>query len=503
MHISHLSFKGIRGYSTETSFELSPTTNYFVGENNSGKSSILDAIFYLRNGTSTPDETFTIGIDKSYVEATLSFAPDEAKDALGDEYKKLEDFFSHNGDRDTIRIRRQSYDEDVLNSQTKKTSRITTKNILIQNPQTDKFENPTGIAALVQRLFDTCFIYADEQVADHADMGKTKTLGKLISAQLSTIEEGTPWQEYIDSHAALFESKGAGTVQEQLQTTAERVSTLMREQYGDTTVTFAFTPPEAKELLKSGQVIISEPQEKIAGMPLENKGTGMQRAFMLALLQVVAETSTNGHSGSIYGLDEPETWLHPRAQIQLSKALSQLSANGRQVLICSHSPYILKNIDSMQDRVFIVERTEYTHEIRHEEQLRTDVLPHISLNAINYFAFKLPTTEFLDELYGEFQESVGGKNRSLSEKQIIEELNQCGIPTSKHWKRNTDTGNRGVHPVQICVYIRNYIHHPENKCNAAYTETELKAAIDDLILAIIESKKKLHSQSTSTTSPSS
>ena len=115
MHISHLSFKGIRGYSTETSFELSPTTNYFVGENNSGKSSILDAIFYLRNGTSTPDETFTIGIDKSYVEATLSFAPDEAKDALGDEYKKLEDFFSHNGDRDTIRIRRQSYDEDVLN----------------------------------------------------------------------------------------------------------------------------------------------------------------------------------------------------------------------------------------------------------------------------------------------------------------------------------------------------------------------------------------------------
>ena len=77
-------------------------------------------------------------------------------------------------------------------------------------------------------------------------MGKTKTIGKLISAQLSTIEEGTPWQQYIDSHAALFESKGAGTVQEQLQTTAERVSTLMREQYGDTTVTFAFTPPEAK-----------------------------------------------------------------------------------------------------------------------------------------------------------------------------------------------------------------------------------------------------------------
>ena len=500
MHISHLSFKGIRGYSTETSFDLSPTTNYFVGENNSGKSSILDAIHYLRNDAKTSEDTFTIGLDESYVEATLSFAPNEAKEILGEEYKKLEKFFSHSDGRDTIHIRRQSYDDTVISSQTGKPSKITTKNILILNPQTDKFENPTGIPALAQRLFDTCFIYADEQVANHADMAKTKTLGKLISEQLISIEEGAPWQQYMASHAALFESTGAGTVQEQLQTTAKRVSALMSEQYGDTSITFAFTPPETQALLKSGHVFISEPQEAIAEMPLENKGTGMQRAFMLALLQVVAETSKEGPSGMVYGLDEPETWLHPRAQLQLSKALSQLSANGRQILICSHSPYMLKSIDIKKDRVFIVERTEGTHKITLEEQLRTDFLPHISLNAINYFAFNLPTTEFLDELYGEFQESVRGKNSSLSEKQIIEELNQCGIKKSKQWQRNT--GNLTSYPVQICVYIRNYIHHPENTCNNEYTETELRDAIKDLISALKYAKKKLQSQSASTTSPS-
>ena len=72
MHISHLTFKGIRGYSKEISLQLSPTTNYFVGENNSGKSSILDAISYLRNDTKTPDKTFTIGLDESYVEAYIN-----------------------------------------------------------------------------------------------------------------------------------------------------------------------------------------------------------------------------------------------------------------------------------------------------------------------------------------------------------------------------------------------------------------------------------------------
>lgn len=488
MHISHLSFKGIRGYSTEVSFDLSPATNYFVGENNSGKSSILDAINYLRNNTNTPEDTFTIGIDESHVEATLSFAPDEAKETLGDEYKKLENFFSHSNNRETLHIRRQSYEDTVVNSKTGKSSKITTKNILIHNPESEEFENPTGIAALVQRLFDTCFIYADEQVANHADMAKTKTLGKLISEQLSSIEEGAPWQQYMASHAALFESTGSGTVQEQLQTTAERVSALMSDQYGDTSITFAFTPPETQALLKSGQVFISEPQETVAEMPLENKGTGMQRAFMLALLQVVAETSDNAHSGTVYGLDEPETWLHPRAQVRLSEALSRLSANGRQILIFSHSPYMLKHINADADSVYIVERNKGKHTITQEASFRTPFLTNVSLNAINYFAFNLPTTEFLDELYGRFQEVIQGANTSLTENKMHEELNKAQIPATKIWIYNRpDKNNPSQYASSIrqtCIYIRNYIHHPENTLNKPYTDAELQTAIKELITAI-------------------
>lgn len=488
MHISHLTFKGIRGYSTEASFELSPATNYFVGENNSGKSSILDAINYLRNDTKTPKDTFTIGIDESYVEATLSFAPDEAKDSLGDDYKKLENYFSYNNNRETLRIRRQSYEDTVLNSKTGKTSKVSTKNILIRNPETERYENPTGIPALAQRLFDTCFIYADEQVADHADMAKSKTLGKLISEQLSSIEEGTPWQQYIASHAALFESDGTGTVQEQLHTTAERVSALMSDQYGDTSITFAFTPPETQTLLKSGQVFISEPQETIDEMPLENKGTGMQRAFMLALLQVVAETSDNAHSGTVYGLDEPETWLHPRAQAQLSQALSKLSANGRQIFILSHSPYMLKNIDTKKDRVYIVERIKGTHTITLESNFRTQPQQYITLNAINYYAFKLATPEFLDELYARFQEVIAGSNSSLTENEICEQLKQSGIQATHDWIDNRNKNKIKRKQRQISIYVRNSIHHPENSMNAPYTQSQLHDAIEELISAI-ESRK--------------
>lgn len=482
MHISQLTFKGIRGYSQEVTLHLSPTTNYFVGENNSGKSSILDAICYLRNDTRTPDETFTIGLDKSYVEATLAFANDEAEHTLATDYKKLESYFTQSGPWNLIDIRRQSYEDTVTNSKTNKPSKITTKNILIRNPNNAEWENPTGIAALVQRLFDTCFIYADEQVSEHADMAKTKTLGKLISAQLCSIEEGDPWKQYIASHAALFEATGTGTVQEQLQTTAERASALMSDQYGSTAITFSFTPPETQALLKSGEVLIEEPNEAMSRMPLQNKGTGMQRAFMLALLQVVAETSSTAHSTTVYGLDEPETWLHPRAQVQLSQALSRLSANGSQILVFSHSPYMLKHVDTKCDFVYIVERHDGKHTISLEDSFRTKILPNVSLNAINYFAFKLPTVEFLDELYGRFQEVVTNNKSSLREEDIVKELTRRKVTTSMTWTRNTKTPKS--YPVQTCVYIRNYIHHPENKYNNMYTEVELQLAIQELISAI-------------------
>lgn len=225
-------------------------------------------------------------------------------------------------------------------------------------------------------------------------------------------------------------------------------------------------------------------------MPLENKGTGMQRAFMLALLQVVAETSDNAHSGTIYGLDEPETWLHPRAQAQLSQALSNLSSNGRQIFVLSHSPYMLKNINPKKDRVYIVERTRGTHTITLEKNFRTQPQQHITLNAINYYAFKLATPEFLDELYARFQEVTAGANSSLSENEICEQLNQCGIQATHDWIDNRNKNKIKCKKRQISIYVRNSIHHPENSMNTPYTQTQLRDAIEELISAI--NFKKAH-----------
>ena len=187
-------------------------------------------------------------------------------------------------------------------------------------------------------------------------------------------------------------------------------------------------------------------------------------------------------------MKSPETWLHPRAQAQLSHALSKLSTNGRQILIFSHSPYILKIIDVDRDLVYIVKRTNGAHTITLEKNFRTQPQQYITLNAINYYAFQLATPEFLDELYGYFQELIAGPTSSLSEKRICSELEQCGIQATHNWINNKNPKN--PYRVQLCVYVRNSIHHPENSLNAPYTYLQLVEAIEELISAI--KLKKAH-----------
>lgn len=99
-----------------------------------------------------------MSLDESFAEATLAFTNKDTEQTHGNDYTKLEQFFTHDGDSHLIHIRHQSHDDTVINNKTNKPSTITTKNTIVHNPGTHKFENPTGIAALAQHLFDPYFI---------------------------------------------------------------------------------------------------------------------------------------------------------------------------------------------------------------------------------------------------------------------------------------------------------------------------------------------------------
>lgn len=84
---------------------------------------------------------------------------------------------------------------------------------------------------------------------------------------------------------------------------------------------------------------------------LERFGHGMQRSFMLTLLQEIASIKDENAPTLIMGIEEPELYQHPPQAKYLSEVLYDLSINGSQILTCSHSPLFIPGDDFEAVRV--------------------------------------------------------------------------------------------------------------------------------------------------------
>jgi putative ATP-dependent endonuclease of the OLD family len=69
-------------------------------------------------------------------------------------------------------------------------------------------------------------------------------------------------------------------------------------------------------------------------------GHGLQRSFIFALLEELAEHSTTGPL-LILGCEEPELYQHPPQARYMGSVLERLSADHAQVCVCTHSPYFV------------------------------------------------------------------------------------------------------------------------------------------------------------------
>jgi predicted ATP-dependent endonuclease of OLD family len=74
-------------------------------------------------------------------------------------------------------------------------------------------------------------------------------------------------------------------------------------------------------------------------VPLSSRGLGVRRLLMVAFLKFEAERAKESEkNGRIYAIEEPETFLHPKAQRDLIEAFRRLKEAGSQIIVTSHSP---------------------------------------------------------------------------------------------------------------------------------------------------------------------
>lgn len=195
------------------------------------------------------------------------------------------------------------------------------------------------------------------------------------------------------------------------------------------------------------------------GVKFKNKTAGQRsdgfRQLISFLLTLSAENISEYLSNTILLLDEPETHLHPTAQINLMNELIRLSndENNNIVFYATHSSYMIDKENS--DRCYRIfkekqQKTFYRQIVKHST----------SYSEINYEVFEIATNDYHNELYGYLEDTHRTKLQSLAK---IEK-----------WK-NARSGK--TEDASLPTYIRHAIHHPENTLNKSFTETQLKQSI--------------------------
>jgi len=198
-------------------------------------------------------------------------------------------------------------------------------------------------------------------------------------------------------------------------------------------------------------------------IPINKRGSGVKRLVLLNFFRAEAERRKleNNVPDIIYAIEEPETSQHPSHQRKLIEAFIELSTtDNTQIILTTHSPSIVKLLNF--EHLKLIKEDNGNKEIINIE--RAD-LPYPSLNEVNFLAFTESDEEYHNELYG-----------YIEAEELLSDF-KTGKDTREYirLKRN---GNEFTEQKILTEYIRHQIHHPENTMNTRFTNEELQSSID-------------------------
>lgn len=450
----------------------------FVGENNTGKTTLFAAIDFLKNGISKDksidDYKNKNNIDKDvYVEIIIQGDISSVINNFSE--PKFLPYVYYDSGVESIKLKRSSEHVEII--QNKKTVTLTEKKIAIFNQDTNQFENPTGFDAAISSLFEAQFIWSDMKAGDVVDFGSTKILGKLLKDISKDFESSQEWSDFKDAHQKAF-LQSENALSKKSDTLIQDIQRSLFEFYGNASVTFDFQTPDPAQFIKLGDVFIDDGVET----SISEKGSGMQRAFALSVIKVYAEYLSKHESNEnlkkpfFFFIDEPEISLHPKAQSVLTNALKEISKY-QQVFVATHSPYFLRSFATNAKTVNVVLKENGITKFTSSGGMNTfDFSP--TLAEINYFAYDLCTEDFHNELYGYISEKT---QNFLTNKFDDYLMGSHSIPKCRKWIRVKGGSPMSPEDVSLMTYIRHSIHHPENKHNPKFTDVDLKSSINEML----------------------
>lgn len=342
-------FKSIQNYDFQVE-----SFNVFIGKNNHGKTNLFDALDWFDSGKTqsanyrdnNKDHEIKVRIHFAGVQQSIGLMPEgRHKAAMQNALKET----------DNIVVEKSSADDKRF---------LTVNGVAIGNP--------TGFdAALNYFLPKIIYVTTKNRLSDVSGYKSKSPIADMLSDVLKDMVDSEPkYKTFVELFDELFNQDGS-TFRIAVDNLETKVESYLSKQFAEGAgVRFHIENPAIEDMLKNFETEIDDGVVTKA----ENKGDGMQRAVMLAIVQAYADyRKEKGVARNfVFLIDEAELHLHPTAQRSLKNALRDIVDQGGQVLINSHSS-IFANERFANHKIFMVNKdanvSNITEVITEQQQL--------------------------------------------------------------------------------------------------------------------------------------
>lgn len=201
-------------------------------------------------------------------------------------------------------------------------------------------DNPQGYANVLKSSLP-CFVMvpAVKDVADESKGTKSSPFGKLIYSIIDQISLSQRDQiKTLINEITNQLNRNDQEVRIPIITQIEQeLKNLLNDIFPDCDLEIQFETPSFEMLMSTPKIFIDDGLKN----SVENKGHGLQRAVIFAILRRYADLVSVNDSGEkkkmIIAIEEPELYMHPQAQRTLRGVFKQIAYNGDQVIYSTHS----------------------------------------------------------------------------------------------------------------------------------------------------------------------
>lgn len=355
MKIFDITIKNFRGIAELQRLKVGEI-NSFVGKNDSGKSNILKALNTFFNDKFDTNDVFKGIPDGEKTEIILRFTPNEEINSLAldsDNKIQLKKTFEFNTSGKVVKslsyICNDLNSADYSNCWGIKESEINTYCSALELDYSRSGRGVTNLSKIELINDNTIDLGRTEKEHEASDFLKN------IKKQYSFIE--LPVYSLFDAEqdlnvsSASFQSQFKPIATESLNKNANlktqiesNVQTDLETEFSSITTLMQKNVPELERINTSpvcnwGNLVKFDLSLKFSSdnydIPISNKGTGFKRLLMVAYFEYLAQKTTKQHQ--IFGIEEPETFLHPELQQDLLSSIIELSDDS-QFFLTTHSP---------------------------------------------------------------------------------------------------------------------------------------------------------------------